>query len=242
MMDLTRLESLEAFASVHGYRNLTKLVLFYKQKMTETEYPSADALRLCHGLSVCRLLIDLAIEAPDDVADMCLTSALFRGISLMGLEDSEEVQALQLSDSIQKLNAFTRMIGQGNEKEKEIFYAMVQEDKPALMVTLADRATFLTKLHELPLEESRRHVRETRQYFFSMCVYAIEQYPDLAPKINILRRKIKGLCEVYDILTDRFKAREQELSIEILRVQEENAGLRARIAAMREIQNTDSPA
>lgn len=115
-------------------------------------------------------------------------------------------------------------------EEQEIrFYERIRENKLATLIRIADRANLVEQLHRLPPWTAQEYIYETRTYFFPLCLYARDRYPELSPKVRVLTEKMRYMMEVIDILSARFRDSETALTREIISLEDDNFRLRSRI-------------
>ncbi|MBQ0060095.1 MAG: hypothetical protein KBS83_09135, partial [Lachnospiraceae bacterium] len=93
----------------------------------------------------------------------------------------------------------------------------------------------LQGLHYVSSWMARRNVYETKTYYFPMCIYAKEQYPELLGCINTLMEKLRNLVELTEMMLNRYEDRENELLQEILALKEENAAIKGIIQRMTQV-------
>ena len=190
-----------------------------------------------HALSVGRMLIDLNAPLMPFEEDLALAAAvchvlintvecanLYRELTEYCGLDSRIYDIIELNDKKEQMS----------DAEMEAFYDRIRENKLALLVKLADRGNLVEQLYYLPAARARDRIRETRTYFFPMCIFAKEQFPELITAVGILMEKMRCLIEVADIFSVKYEEREAGLVSEILAMQEENAGIRGILARLRE--------
>lgn len=176
-------------------------------------------------LSVCRMLIGLHLPVGPAMLDTLLAVVLSH--SLPGDRVPEDhmpaMRAMFAADP-----EVGRILAVLNH-EGEDYYDRLMADRYALLVRLTERGVLVESLYEWPATDALRYIRETREHFFSMCIYAKEHYRELLGPVSILMEKTRNLVIVNESLIHRYDEAENALRSEILATQEENAALRAAI-------------
>lgn len=192
-----------------------------------------------HCLSVSRMLIDLHLPVSKEEEDYVIAAALCHILpendSFVTFENLEEMLSWKylLSSKITEIvRLITRKDGM-SEENKKVFYEQIQKNKLALLVRLADRGNLVEQLYGLNSWSAHEYIHETRNFFFPMCIYAKEYYPDIVGPVSVLMEKMRCLIEVSEILLDRYEKREQQLSQEILALKEENSRIRGMIRSLK---------
>lgn len=192
-----------------------------------------------HSLSICRMLIDLHIPLKKEEEDIILAAAICHVLP----ENRTEVNFENLDEKLtgkyhldpaitEIIKLITREDGM-TEEEQKLFYERIKRNKLALLVRLADRGNLVERLHGLSSWSAREYISETRKYFFPLCIYAKEYYPELTGPVSIMMEKMRCHIEASEILLNRYETREMELTKEILALKEENARIRSTIRKMR---------
>lgn len=204
----------------------TVLALPLVQKMIfvtggKADSPFEDTVtKLRHGLSVCRILIDLHVPVNPRDEDILLSAALCHILPLdcelfrrQGVLDPEVIRMVTImrrgaTDSDEKLAQYIRQI---------------RENRLVLLLCLADRSNLAEQLHNFSTWSTRRYIHETRSFYLPVCIYAKEYYPELMAPVSLLMEKMRSLIEVAEILLTRYEEVEDELIRDILQLEEENA-------------------
>lgn len=192
-----------------------------------------------HCMSICRMLIDLHVPITKEEEDLILAAAICHVLPkkiAFPEKGRELVTTYHLDPQVYEILEINNRRAFHTEDEVREFYANIEKNKLALLVKLVDRGNLVEQLYDLAIWDARRYIRETRNYFFPMCIYAKEHYPELTPMISILMEKMRSLIEVADILSSRYEIRETALSNEILSLHEENARIRGIIHQL-EVEN-----
>ena len=236
----------EPWSGVYGYveryalekrlRN-TALALPLVRKMVfctgglEDSFFEDCTAQLWHCLSICRILIDLHISLTRREEDILLAAALCHVLpksSRLGTGigrglDPEVVELLNLIRREDFLDTEKRML----------FVNRVQGNRLALLLRAADQGHFVEQLHKFSGWRTRQYIFETRNIYMPLCIYGKEHYPELAAPMSILMEKMRCLVEVAEILLSRYEVRENELTMEIFALREENARIRELIQRMK---------
>lgn len=176
-------------------------------------------------LSVCRMLIGLHLPLGPAMLDTLLAVVLSHSLpgDRVPEDHMPEMQALFACDA-----EVARILSVLNYQGQD-YYDRLMEDRYALLVRLTERGVLVESLYEWPAADALRYIRETREHFFSMCIYAKEHYRELLGPVSILMEKTRNLVIVNEALIHRYDEGENALRSEILATLEENAALRAAI-------------
>lgn len=195
---------------------------------------AAHAAYFRHAMMVTQMLIDLHIPLPPEEEDWLLSAAICHilpeNIEMPHLE--EDLLHWQLAPETAQIVRTVFWEDNSSGSKQRSYYDRIQTNKLALMLKLADRSNLVEQLYGISGWTARSHIQETKAFFFPMCVYAKEWYPELIAPISVMMEKMRCLMEVAEILLSRYEAREASLSHEILELQEENATLRGFIHAL----------
>lgn len=189
-----------------------------------------------HSLSVCRILIDLHCPLSSQDEDILLASALCHILpENIHFDDLKAVMVDQFGLSPQVFETVQTLFWKDNDSgaEQLEYYNRIQERKLALLIKLADRGNLAEQLHGMAGWSAHKYIQETKVFFFPMCIYAKEHYPELLAPISVLMEKMRCLIEVSEILLSRYEAREAELTQDILALKEENATIRRMIRTLK---------
>lgn len=237
-------ESIAAYAAERKLTNTAAaLSLVYDLLGRAAEHPASRfrnarthiAYR-AHAMAVCHMLIDLHVPVSAEEEDILLASALCHVLpENIQMEDLEKELSLKEHLSADVCRTVRMIFWDNNNSgaEEKAFYDRIRENKLALMIKLADRGNLVEQLYGISNWTARNYIHETRSFFFPMCIYAKEHYPDLQAPVSVLMEKMRCLTEVAEILLSRYERREAELSQEILELQEENATLRSLIRSLK---------
>lgn len=213
-----------------------------KQSFKEIGLPMAEAAMDYYGahlgmgcdiyyrrrLSVCRMLIDLYLPVPKNTLDTMLAATLINHMpGDLIPEDQDEVLGRIYADAASVWE--TLAILKHTDYSDKSYYDKIIRDPKALIIRLVERSVLLEKLYEWHPTDALRYVRETREFFFPLCLYAKENYPEYLGAASILHEKMRNLTTVNEALLTRFVEIENAISDEILALREENASIRAMI-------------
>ncbi|MDO4977227.1 MAG: hypothetical protein Q4E53_08185 [Eubacteriales bacterium] len=230
-------KAIEKYANDHEYFN-TALSLkavrglyngTYSSEVVKKDGKSYQMPYIQHCLSVCKILIDIRLPLSDDERDIVLASALCHGLiaNIFFTERGKEmVDIYHLDPRVYEVMQLVTRKKYLSEGAREKFFEDLQKNKLALLVRMADRSNYVEQLYNIPIWRAREYIHETRTYYFPMCFYAKEYYPELIAAFSIFLEKMRNLLEVTEIMVGRFENREIELSKEILALKEENARIR----------------
>lgn len=185
-----------------------------------------------HCLAVSRMLIDLDIPLTMQEEDFMLAAAICHILpenpTTVTFENMKEelIQEYHLAREVEALvELITREDGLPAAEQKK-FYERIRENKLATLIRLADRGNLVQQLYGISTWNAKQYIHETKEYFFPLCIYAKEHYPELIGTISVMMEKMRCHIEVSEIMLNRFEAREQQLMQEVLELQEENARIR----------------
>lgn len=190
---------------------------------------------LNHAFAICRMLIDLHLPLKHDEEDVILASALCHILPIHIIIDNLESEMKDVWTLSPDVYGILRIIDRDNIKSEEELAAWadtIQRNKLALMLKLADRGNLVESLVVYSSLRARNFIYETRNFFFPMCIYGKEHYPELLWPISVLMEKMRCLTEVTEILLSRYETRETELLNEIQSLREENVLIRNMIQSL----------
>lgn len=190
-----------------------------------------------HGLLVCKLLITLVLPLKREEEDIVLAAALCHIIpNLYEFEDMKKTftEEYQMDPQIYEIINLIIKDEDLSLTGQKAFYERIRKNRLALIVFLSDRANLVQQLYTMSMWSANQYVFETRTYFFPLCIYAKEEYPEIMPIVNILMEKVRTLVDACAILNNRYEQREMELTEDILSYQEENSRIRGFIKQLRE--------
>lgn len=207
------------------------------RRPTKFNNPATHRAYFQHAMAVCRMLIDLHIPVTHNEEDILLTAALCHILPENIRYEDFQTELLETCRLPREVYEILRLIVRDDdqsESEQRRFFLRIQEDKLALLIKLADRGNLVEQLYGISSWSARNYIHETRNYFFPMCIYAKEHYPDLLGPVSVMMEKMRCLIEVAEILLSRYESRENELVQEIMNLRDENATLRNMIRIMEE--------
>lgn len=189
-----------------------------------------------HALNVCNLLIDLHIPLDRQEEDILLCAALCHILpENLWFEDlcSFVTKDMGLLEEVYTIvnNLFFEDNNSGAEQDS--YFMRLRENKLSLMIKLADRSNLVAQLYIMSNWNARRYIYETRNFYFPMCTYAKETYPQLFGAVSVLMEKIRCLIEAVEILLNKYETKENELMQDILALEEENIILRRMIDSVK---------
>lgn len=190
-----------------------------------------------HSFSVCRMLIDLPTPVGEADEDIMLSSAVAHVFPEAFFTDNlwgEMHRCCRLSPEVFDMLSLIYWDEMRPQGEKAAFFESIREDKLAILVKLADQSHLIELLYEYNSWSARSFIHETRSFYFPLCIYAQEHYPDIHAAVNILMQKMQNISLGAEILLAHYEARENELLQDILELQEDNAALKRRIRKLQE--------
>lgn len=236
-------DTLMAYACKNGLKN-TVLSLnlvasfFYPVNKEDVTYSHNDNYTsltyVDHALWVANMLVDIRPEITKEEEDIVLSVALCHTlVEKIAFPNNgrELVDIFHLDERI--LEIIYINLRDKTKRDMSDYYRRIQENKLALLVKLADRSYVVGTLSSSTIQVAQGYIRDTKQNFFSMCIYGKEHYPDLYLSFGLFMEKMRCLVDVTDILSSRFIARENILNNEILALKEENARLRQAIRELK---------
>lgn len=183
-----------------------------------------------HCLMVCRMLIDLQLPLSKEDEDILLASALCHDV-IEDIDLPEHGKEIYLKFGmdprvydtvllVSKRKDFT-------EEEHQIYFRKIAENRLSLLIKLSDRGNNVEDLYNMKIWKIHEYIGETRTYFYSMCDYGAEHFPELETGIEMLREKMLTLTETAEIFADRLESREKKLRGQLEVLQAENQRLKA---------------
>lgn len=197
--------------------------------------PSVGVLSYRRCLSVCQMLINLDIFRSSEDEDTLLCATVWHIVpDVMRLPDLERLMTVNWGFSQQVYQIIMLCYRQDtlSETQKQAHFDGIQKNKMALLLKLAARGNLIAQFHGIPTHNVRGFIYETRCYYFPMCIYGKEHYPELMAPISVLMEKMRCLMEITEILLTRYESRENGLMQQILALQEENSAIRGMIQGL----------
>ncbi|MCQ2508725.1 MAG: hypothetical protein MJ097_08065 [Dorea sp.] len=227
--------------------SINELFSIVKNEISNIGLPMADSamdyikenlgkdydIYLRRRLSVCRTLISLYLPVPKKRLDILLTTSLLNYMPddpVPPAQDDMLKKYMDMEPAIEKLLSFLTQV---TYKDRS-YYENLINNPEALIIRLAERSVLVEKLYEWHPIDALRFVRETRESFFPMCLYAKEHYPEYLGAASVLHEKMRNLTAVNDALLSQFLEIEYAIGDETLSIREENAAIRAMIKELEE--------
>lgn len=186
-----------------------------------------------HCLLVCRMLADLHVPLPHDEVDVMLAAALCHDMieDIPFADGGHELttrfhmdpRVYETVKCVSKRRDFT-------PEEEQAHFEGIQQNYLALLVKLSDRGNNVEDLYNMSIWKIHEYVGETKKYFFPMCAYGKQHYPQLHTSLDMLEDKIVLLTQVTEILVNRYEYMENQMLDKIHAEQEENERLRAALS------------
>lgn len=180
-------------------------------------------------LSVCRSLIDLHIAVDTKFLDILLAVVLSNHMPGDSVPSDMDRFFSKMYSNEPMINEILAELKHTDYSDKHYYESLIYKPYP-LIIRLTERSVLLEKLYEWSPEDALKYIRNTRDDFFPMCIYAKEHYPELIEAASILYEKMQNLTYINESLLTRFVETENAIRDEILSLKEENAVVRAMIA------------
>lgn len=228
-MEFTNRNTVLDYAQRHSLKNTECALDFIPTQAAR--FPDSYVYEgyFAHAIAICGMLIDLHVPVPRMDEDILLASALCHILpeNIHYTDFQKELHEAGFDNSVyQTVKCIVRDDNQTPEQQRSFFDA-IEHNRLALLVKLADRGNLVEQLHGISPWSARQYIYETRTFFFPMCIHAKEHFPELIPPVSVMMEKMRCLIEVAEILMSRYEAKENDLMLEILSLQEENAMLRS---------------
>ena len=233
---------LDNYACEHCYYNMA-VALPLVRSMHDGIYRGAadgpdgkcDMPFVFHCLTVARTLIDLHTPLTDDEQDVLYAGALCHDLVGHGYEEAFVREVMNFYGMDSRVFDVIRLLEGRDylvEKKHLYFFEQIIEEnnRLALLVKLADCTCVIEQLYNAPVRTAIEYIYQTRMTYMPMCIRTKELYPELYSAAGILMEKMRSLCEVTEILVNRYIAREEELNSELLELKDENISLRRAIS------------
>lgn len=185
-------------------------------------------------LSVCRMLMDIHLPLSLDQLDTVVAVAISHYLPVDIIPHSHDKI---LSDIFSKNPNVAEILSILKHKDynDKSYYSRLIKNPYALIIRLCERGVLVETLYEWSNQDARRFIRETREHFFPMCIYAKEHYPEFLGPVSILMEKTRNLIMANEVMLNRFEDSENSMNMEILTLQEENADLKAMISEISQL-------
>lgn len=233
-------EHIEEYAKENKLKN-TPIVLKFARDYTyrcvetlpeELKKNTVSMKKFINCLDCARMLIDMHIPLSNREQDVMISCAILQILPphiLRREYNKAESPLYNLGTEIKGTVNIITTKDESTEEEKKKYYNRIQMQKIALLIVLADRGNLMGQLRDVSGFNARNYIFETRRYYFPMCIYAKENYPEIYGAINVLTEKMRSLIQIAEIVLSRYESRETELMLEIISMREENARLRGLI-------------
>ena len=175
-----------------------------------------------HVLLAAKMLIDLHPILSREEEDITLSAVLCHILfEILPFDDLPNV--FHLNEDVYEATKLVIRQKVLHVKERHELYNALLSSKSACLAKLADQSIHVQQLYGLSIWEAQEWIRETRTFILPLCISAREKYGDVYPVISILMEKMRSLIEVTDILSSRYRQREDTLTKEVFSLMEENA-------------------
>ena len=185
-------------------------------------------VHLSSCMQECKMLIDLMLPVSEREMDLMLAATFGHVLcEIVYFPDhGEELRRLYAMD--EEAYRIVQILNRKNLRE-EAYYEQVKKNKISLIIKLVEMAIITEQFFRLSFHKIEDYIRLDREFFFPMCIYAKEYYPELALSVSTIMEKVKLLADVTEILSRRYRDRRRALIDEMLVLQEENARIRVSI-------------
>ncbi|MDO4494016.1 MAG: hypothetical protein Q4C53_09055 [Clostridia bacterium] len=183
-------------------------------------------------LAVCRMLIDLDVTVFSTPLDILTAVTLSHYLPVDHVPSGYAETLAELFADEPKVGEILSVLRQTDYNDKDYYEHLIKK-RCALLIRICERGVLVETLYEWPTPVARRFIRETREDFVPICLYAMEHYREMRGPLAILLEKIKNLLACYEALIAHYDVQEVALLNETLALREENASLRAMILDLR---------
>lgn len=187
--------------------------------------------------SVCRMLMDFHLPLSDELLDCIIAAALCHHLPGDNIPLNYDDTLAKLFENTPLVNDILKDLRQTDYYDSS-YYDNLIKNKYALIIRLTERGVLFETLYDWPTKDARNFIRQTKENFFPMCIYAKENYPEFRVTANILIEKTKTLLLANEAMLNRYETQENNLDLEILSLMEENSSLRSMISDYTELINS----
>lgn len=216
-------EVIQNYSERNGATNSIRALDYLSSFVNSIEDENRASHILHHALAVSEMFINLQLPMSSHDKDIAIASCLLHVLPTH-MPFAKVMSELDVEEEVFDIVDICTVLK--NNLDIDDYYKKVQENRIALTVLLIQRSDRVSRLHELPVYAAKRYIYETRRYYFPMCVYAKDHYPELYGAVSIMLEKMRCIIDTVDILMSRFEKEENELISERLRLQEENSRIR----------------
>lgn len=184
---------------------------------------------LIHPLMVCRMLIDMQIPVSKEEEDILLAAALCHDmIEDIPFENNgrEMYERFHLDKRVYDTVKLLSKRKDFTEEEEKAFFHEIESHPLSLLIKLSDRGNNVEDLYNMSNWKVHEYIGETKKFFFPMCDYGMDHFPQIRSSLEILKDKILCLTEASEILVDRYHAQEKAMLDELEALRKENELLR----------------
>lgn len=187
----------------------TNKALALARILHDGQYRKGGSPYIIHPLEVCSTLISLGIDDDNLLAASLLHDVVEDlpnkfpkgGIELVSIYDFPE-EIFEIVTLLSKKSGL-------NDYELSVYFNNIKYNPKALLIKLADRANNTESIYIFSTEKLIKYLKETRKWIFDLCSYGKTHYPQHSNSITILKSKISSLCDVTDILVNKYEKNEE---------------------------------
>jgi len=201
----------------------------FEADMENFEQRKETADGFLHALAVARLLLDMNMPLSTEEKDVILAAASAHTVlenKYISDEAKRDLRSEAMDERIYTALNLLDSRGIRTDKDKKDYFDRIARNKYAMLVKLAEQGNVVERLYQVSTWDARECVRETKEYYFPVCIYAKDNYPELFEVVSVMMEKMRNLIDLADILASRFQEREAALMTEILSLREENSRIR----------------
>lgn len=183
-------------------------------------------------LSVCRMLIKFHLPIDNELLDVIVATSLCHHLPGDVVPETQGSFVQDICEKDARISEIYGVLKQISYADLS-YYERLTTNKYALLIRLTERGVLVESLYDWSSTEAKVFISQTKESFFSLCIYTKENYPEFRAAATILMEKTRNLIAANDALLGRFDEIENALRSEIIFLKEENAALRAMISRMK---------
>lgn len=146
---------------------------------------------IIHPLRVCSFLTALNIYD-----DALLAAALLHEILKKCHLENNGIEIVTKHHLASEVLELIRLVSNSEHYPMEIYYKALSLNPKATLLRLSNRAHTCTTLMDCSKEELDSYVWECEEFIYPLCDYGIENYPEYANAIQIMKNHITATCRI----------------------------------------------
>ena len=216
---------IKSYMFIKGYamaKNLkqTLIALAYARRLHDGQYRKDGTPYIVHPLKVCTTLINYGVEDDIVLAASLLHDVVEDCIEKLPMGGKELVVEYGLSQEVLDIiHVLTKEPGL-DQYELSVYFKNIRDNPRALLIKLSDRLHNSSTLYTFSIEKMRKYVDETKNFILPIASWGKLYYPEYSNVYSILKSGIYSLNHSMEIMLEKFKEHDTELTKKIAELEE----------------------